>query len=256
MKYDLTIKTPLLNGAGSLGFTPDLRRMANVSRLGAFITNPISMRSRSPVAGTRLLTFPGGYLLHTGYPNPGLNRVIRAYATRWKRAPLPIWVHLMAERSDQVAEMVKRVETNPGVSAIELGIHPAMDNQTTREIVTAAVGELPLIVRLPLDRAVSLAFSLRDLPIAAISQGPTYGALLDAEKAMVIGRLYGPSIFPFALKVLQELVVTGIPVIAAGGIISSEQIETMLAAGALAVQLDSILWCGKIPEVSAPASSD
>jgi dihydroorotate dehydrogenase (NAD+) catalytic subunit len=256
MKYDLTMLTPLLNSAGSLGFAPDARNMTDISRLGAFITNPISIQARSPMAGTRFLTFPGGFLLNTGYPNPGLNKVIRTFASHWKRSPLPIWVHLLAERSDQVIEMVKRLEIVSGVGAIELGIHPAADEHTTREMVTAAVGELPLIVRLPLERAVSLALALRELPIAALSLAPPYGALPDAEKSIINGRLYGPSIFPLALKVLQELIVTGIPIIAAGGVTSSQHIDTMLSAGAIAVQLDSVLWCRKIPEVTSPSPND
>ncbi|MFU8773298.1 MAG: nitronate monooxygenase [Anaerolineales bacterium] len=253
MKYDLTLSAPLLNAAGSLGFTPEPHSMLDFSGLGAFITNPISLRPRSPAAGTRLLTFPGGYLLHTGFPNPGLNRILRTYASRWARAPLPIWVHLLAEHPHEVTEMVKRVESVPGVGAVELGIHPAEDETAVRTTVTAAIGELPLIVRLPLERAAQLAFALNDLPIAALSLGPPQGLLPDAEKSLVSGRLYGPSIFPYALKVLQEIVRSGIPAIAAGGIITNQQIETILAAGALAVQLDAILWCGKIPATSIPS---
>jgi dihydroorotate dehydrogenase (NAD+) catalytic subunit len=256
MKYDLNISPPLLNCAGSLGFTPDPHSLLDLSRLGAFVTNPISMRARFPAIGTRLLKFAGGYLLHTGYPNPGFNKVLHSYASRWKRSPLPIWVHLLAEHPDEVAEMVKRLEMVAGVNAIELGIPPRVGEQTTRALVSAAVGELPLIVRLPLEQASTLAVAIKDLPIAALSLGPLYGVLPDNEKNLIAGRLYGPSVFPLALKVLKDVTTIGIPVIAAGGIISSQQIETMLAAGALAVQLDSILWCGKIPEVSAPASSD
>jgi len=58
------------------------------------------------------------------------------------------------------------------------------------------------------------------------------------------GRLYGPAIFPQALEATNDLVERGIPVVAAGGIYSSTQIDAMLAAGARAVQLDTWLWRG------------
>lgn len=247
MKSDLPFTTPLINSAGSLGFNPDQRSIIDLSRLGAFITNPISMRARNPAAGRRLLTFPGGYLLHTGYPNPGFNKTIRTHASRWARAPLPVWVHLLAEDPDEVASMVKRLEMIEGVGAIELGIPPGSDIIFARMLVEAVIGELPVVVRLPFTQASALSQSLNTMPIAAFSLSPPYGTLPDPDDDLVRGKLYGPAIFPLALKVFQDVLMCGLPVIAAGGIQTREHIETMLSAGALAVQLDAVLWCGKIP---------
>ena len=47
-KFDLTFSAPLLNAAGSLGFAPDPNGPVDLSRFGAFITNPISLRPRLP----------------------------------------------------------------------------------------------------------------------------------------------------------------------------------------------------------------
>ena len=59
---------------------------------------------------------------------------------------------------------------------------------------------------------------------------------------MVQGRLYGPAILPVALRVVHELSQMSIPTIGAGGVYTQEHKNAMLAAGAFAVQLDSILW--------------
>ena len=67
-------------------------------RFGAFITNPISLRPRLPTAQPALIEFPGGFLLHTGLPNPGLSAVLKKHGARWNRADLPIIVNLMADR--------------------------------------------------------------------------------------------------------------------------------------------------------------
>jgi dihydroorotate dehydrogenase len=58
------------------------------------------------------------------------------------------------------------------------------------------------------------------------------------------GRLYGPGILPMALRAVQELTRLGIPTIGAGGIYTRENKDAMLATGALAVQLDSVVWLG------------
>jgi dihydroorotate dehydrogenase len=60
----------------------------------------------------------------------------------------------------------------------------------------------------------------------------------------VQGRLYGPAILPMALRVVHELTQLGIPTIGAGGIYTQEHKNAMLAVGALAVQLDAVLWRG------------
>ena len=50
MKRDLYFSKPLMNAAGSLGFAPDMRLGIPFDSLGAFVTNPISLRSRKPAA--------------------------------------------------------------------------------------------------------------------------------------------------------------------------------------------------------------
>jgi dihydroorotate dehydrogenase len=64
----------------------------------------------------------------------------------------------------------------------------------------------------------------------------------DADGNLVGGRLYGPAQFPVALAAIAEVAKNGIPVIAAGGVETQMQGEAMLAAGALAVQIDIALW--------------
>jgi len=93
-----------------------------------------------------------------------------------------------------------------------------------------------------MERALQLAPALADFDLAAISLGPPRGALPGLDGALVHGRLYGPAVFPNALAVVEDLVAVGLPVIAAGGIQSTEDAESMLAAGAIAVQLDILLW--------------
>src|SRR5512147_1080331 len=94
-KYGLHFSTPLMNAAGSLGFAPDPYGPTELEQLGVFVTNPVSLAPRSPAHGERVLSYPGGFLLHTGYPNPGLKNVIRRYAAGWSRSSLPVWVHLL-----------------------------------------------------------------------------------------------------------------------------------------------------------------
>jgi len=248
MKYELPLRSPLLNAAGSLGFAPDPHSPLDLSRLGAFVTNPVSSQPRTPAHGSRYLPFPGGFLLHTGHPNPGLSAVIRRCGERWRRAGLPVIVHLLAQSAKDISSMIRRLEIVEGVAGIELGLPSDMDTRAACALAQAAGGELPVIVRLPVERAMELAQALavqaRQTTIAAVSLAPPRGALPGPDGALVSGRLYGPAIFPLALAGLRVVLQTGLPVIGGGGVYTLQQAEAMLAAGAMAVELDTVLWRG------------
>jgi dihydroorotate dehydrogenase (NAD+) catalytic subunit len=243
-KYDFHFDPPLMNAAGTLGFAPDLRGPVDLARLGAFVSNPISLAPRSPAHGPRCLPYPGGFLLHTGYPNLGLRKTIHRYAHRWARSPLPVLIHLLAENSDEVAQMIEDLEEYPGVAGFEIGLPPDVDASTILDFAYAALGELPALLRLPMERAPDLAPVLEDVSIAGISLAPPRGALPGTDGAIVHGRLYGPGLFPQTLEVLRVLAGFGLRVYAAGGVYQQDQVESLLAAGAFAVQLDAVLWRG------------
>ena len=244
MKIDLNLSKPLMNAAGSLGFAPEARGALDLSHLGAFITNPISLGERSPARGRRYLPFPGGFLLHTGYPNPGLKTAIRRYAARWRRSPLPVLVHLLPQSPQEAAQMVQRLEAVEGIAGVEISLPLHADGQAALAFSQASRGELPVVLRLPLEGATALVPHIASAGLAGISLAPPRGALPLPHGNIVHGRLYGPAIFPLALAVVQALGRSGIPVIAAGGVYQPEQVDALLQAGAAAVQLDSVLWQG------------
>lgn len=244
-KFDLVFSAPLMNAAGALGYAPNPRGPLELERLGAFVTAPVSLAARSPSQGERCLNYNGGFLLHTGLPNPGLSAVLQRFAPRWKTSPLPVIVHLLASRPDEIAAMLPRLETQEGILGIEVGLPPGADAGEAAEFTRAALGELPVIVRTPLESARGLGEATMSAGAAAVSLGPPRGALPTPGGALVHGRLFGPAIFPQALEVVRSLALQGIPVIGAGGVYSMPDAEAMLAAGALAVQLDSVLWTGR-----------
>lgn len=252
-KFDLLLDPPLMNAAGSLGYAPDPHGPIGLASLGAFITNPVSLGRRSPANNPQQMDFPGGFLLHTGYPNPGLLEVIRNYSERWARSPVPVFVHLLVQNPGEIALAVSRLAPLPGVAGIELSLPPDSDAASARifasALAEAAEGELPAILRLPLEHAAALAPALVGKELAAISLGPPRGALLNQDARLVRGRLFGPALFPLALAAVHALAgaVIGIPVIGAGGVYTPLQAQAMRSAGAMAVQLDSVLWRGAWP---------
>lgn len=241
-KQDLYFSKPMMNAAGMLGFTPSFRDSLPWNDFGVFVTNPISLRPRLPAASPGVINYPGGILLHTGLPNPGLKSVLKKYSPQWARSDLPVMVHLMADRPEETVSMVRALEGLENVIAVELGFAPKLADDILVLGTAMGMGELPLVVNLPAEQALSLAPRLMDAGVAAISIAAPRGTLPGRDGALVSGRLYGPSLFPKSLEMIQALVKLGLPVIASGGIHSHDNLTTMLAAGALACQLDIPLW--------------
>jgi len=241
-KHDLALEPRLMNAAGSLGFTPDLHSLVDWTRLGAFVTNPISLMPRTPAHGQRFTTFPGGFLIHTGFPNPGLAHVLRRYVRQWRGSPIPVIVHLLARSVDEVVKMARQLEQVDGVTGLELSLPGDATAEQAQAFTEAAEGELPVIVRLPIERSLELAARAIHAGASAISLAPPRGTFPGPDGQLVQGRLYGPSLLPLSLRVVQELAQLGIPTIGSGGVYTQEHIAVMLGAGALAVQQDSSFW--------------
>ena len=229
-----------MNAAGSLGFVPDTRMGVSLDSFGAFVTNPFSLRPRLPTSQPAAIEYPGGFLLHTGLPNPGLKLGIKKFASRWNKSKLPIIVHLMADRPEETQQMVRMLEEVENVMAVELGFAPLLANDIILLTLEMCLGELPLIFSLPVEQVLTLGPRLMQEGATTISIAAPRGALMADQ--LVTGRLNGPSLFPQTLETVNNAVKLGIPIIGAGGIWTKENADAMLSVGAMAAQVDAALW--------------
>jgi len=248
LKRDLYFNKPIINSAGTLGFAPDLRileELGSLNRLGAFVTNPISLRARMPTANPSASEFAGGVLLHTGLPNPGFNQAIKKYSAKWNRSDLPIIVHLMADRPEETQQMARQLENIENVMAVQLGFAPLLADDIILLTLEMCLGELPLIFALPYEQILSLGPKLIQEGASAISISSPRGAMYDENKKIITGRMYGRALFPHALDIVRSAGMIGLPIIGAGGVWSDADVESMLEAGAMAVEIDTQLWVPK-----------
>lgn len=240
-KADLIFAKPIMNAAGMLGFTPDPRAPMPWSDFGAFVTNPLSLRPRTVTGHPALLTYPGGLLLHTGLPNPGFTSVLTKCARRWADSPLPVIVHLIADRPEEAKEMTRRLEGLDNILAVELSFAPLLADDIILLAIDVCRGELPLITCLPPEQVLRLGWRAMQEGASAVSLAAPRGALLRDGKP-IAGRLFGPALFPGALDVVRSASKIGLTCIGAGGVGSRADAQAMLGGGAIAVQMDTALW--------------
>jgi dihydroorotate dehydrogenase (NAD+) catalytic subunit len=241
-KRDLVIRIPFTNAAGFLGCDAAARESIDFAGLGAYLTPPLSLQPRSAAQGTRLLPYAGGFLLHTGHPNPGLRLAIRRDRRHWALLPCPVIVHLLVQDPEEAREAVRWIESVDVVAGLEIGLGE-VDARQAALVVAASVGEVPIIAHLPLGTADSVFVAAAEAGALAVSIGAPRGARPGSNGGSVRGRLYGPAIFPLALQAVARLKEqVPVPIFAGGGVYRREQAMALLRAGAAAVQLDGVLW--------------
>ncbi|MBE2184425.1 MAG: hypothetical protein IAE89_13430 [Anaerolineae bacterium] len=244
-KNTLYVENPVLNAAGTMGYADEYRHLIALEKLGALVTNPVTLAPRAAANGTRVVPLDAGLLLHTGLPNDGIRRVIETYREAWARMPIPVIVHLAAASSDDLARCLDALEAVDSVAGIEIGVQddtPARD--AARWIGVAARSDKPVLFRLPFGVDESYAAAMADAGAGGLTMSaPPRGTARDAAGKLVAGRLYGTWVHPLNLQIVSQIArKVNLPVIACGGIHSADHARTYLNAGAVAVQIDSLAW--------------
>ncbi|HJO33994.1 MAG TPA: nitronate monooxygenase [Anaerolineales bacterium] len=255
-KRGFPLKSPLLAASGCWGFANEYANLIEMSLLGALITNPISRRPRRPAGGAHARSVAGGVALHTGLPNPGLSVALRRFAPKWRRMPCAVIVHLALHDAGEARKCVERLEDVENVLAIELGFrHDEDARAAAATVATAAQGLLPVVVQVPFSRTAEFSALAEQAGAQAVSVSAPPRAALTAAEGWFEGRMYGGGLCARTVQVVRELRrETDLPIIAAGGVHSAEQINALLSAGARAVQLESVVWIDA-PNVNAMLQS-
>jgi dihydroorotate dehydrogenase len=243
-KRDLILDPPIMNSAGILGFAPDPKLPFDFTVLGAFITHPLSAKHRSPAHPTFQRAFPGGVLLHTGLPNPGLRAALRNYKKLWDAHSKPMIAHILGDNLGELESMVEALESiQHPIQALEIGLEDTSPKDATVILTTLQMSQLPLLTRVPPSTDRDVIHAAIEVGVNAIVMGPPRGSIKDDTNRTISGRYYGLGILPIALQRLELWVKWfEIPIILGCGLFSAEDVRLAFALGAMGVQLDTALW--------------
>lgn len=247
-KNPLVVKSQVMPAAGTFGYGDAYKGLIDVSNLAAIVTAPVSLEPRAPASGTRVIPLDGGLLMHTGLPNPGLSQVIKQHSSMWSLLPVPVILHLIGTKTDHVRRSMAQLEGVDSIAAVELGLEDEIQWRDAERLIKAAVDhyEQPVLVRIPLQDTFDIAEAAADAGAGAlVISGPPRGTARDSKSGrLTSGRIYGPLVKPLVLRMVGQVVgrLPTVPVIGAGGIHSLHDARDYLDAGAVAVQVDSVVW--------------
>ncbi len=232
-KRSLTLTHPLIVSTAA----------APAASVGAIVTLPLTRHARRGAPPPRVVEIPGGFMLRTGAANPGLEKTLREAHRAWSQSHVPVIVALAAQGVRDWPALAVQLERVEGVGGIELHLNPVLDASDAIRATRDAT-ELPIIAKLDLDNAVAIAADCiaAGANALAIGRAPRGMALIDGRAWY--GRLFGPAVKPLTLRALSEIrdLRLDAPLIACGGIHSAQDAREFLAAGAVAVEIDSAAW--------------
>ena len=246
-KLGLPVACPVMLGAGAIGYGESRHRELTLDGFGAVVIGPFTRRSRRGSQPPRMAETLGGFVRRVDLQNRGVSAAVRKFAGLWPRLGCPVVAQLGDSEEEEAASTARRLSGVEGIEGFELVCSPAGSEREISRLLEALLVEtdLPVLAKLPLVRASTLAPALIAAGAAGIVVGsPPIGAAMKGDGWTVTGEVFGPGVYPMMLAALMEVKGLGLTgsLIACGGIHTRNQALHCLAAGADALQLDSLAW--------------
>ncbi len=246
-KSGLPVDSPILLAGGSAGYGEAIHPGLETARLGGIVIGPITRHSIRGSDAPRLAETSSGFVLQTGLQNRGVSAVIKNFARLWPRLGCPVIAQIADNTSEEAASTARRLAQMDGLLGLELRLSPQTPAGELRPLLRAIrrAADLPLWVKLPLSGVEELAHAAAAAGAdALVIASPALGAGFAGQATLIRGDLFGPTAFAPMLAGLSAVAALGLelPLIACGGIHTAQQVRQALAAGACAVQLDSVVW--------------
>ncbi len=239
----------ILNASGCL----DALTAPEVARsLDAFVSKTVTPLPRAGNLPVRIAETEAGMLNSIGLANPGIDAFLAQTLPRLRELGVPLWVSVGGFSAEEYAESCARLED----VTIELNLScPNVDDapETAAEIVAACreATQLPLYAKLSpatwdiaeVARAVeaagadglSLVNTIRGLALDPRSLQPVL--------ATATGGYSGPALKPIALACVHACYrAANLPIVGMGGMANGRDALELVAAGASAVALGTILF--------------
>jgi dihydroorotate dehydrogenase (NAD+) catalytic subunit len=243
----------LLNASGCL----DALAAPEVARsLDAFVTKTVTPLPRDGNEPVRIAETDHGMLNSIGLQNPGIEEFVRSVLPQLRSLNLPIWVSVGGFSAADYAHCVQMLDGHDAVVAVELNLSgPNVDEapESAAEIVAACRVEtdLPLYAKLSpaLPDIAAVAQAVEAAGADGLSLLNTIRGLsldertLQPRLARAIGGYSGPALKPIALAAVYACRrATDLPIVGMGGVWSGRDALELIAAGATAVALGTVLF--------------
>jgi dihydroorotate dehydrogenase (NAD+) catalytic subunit len=243
----------ILNASGCLDalVAPEVARGLDV-----FVTKTVTPLPRGGNEPVRIAETDVGMLNSIGLANPGVQKFVAETLPRLAELEIPIWVSVGGFSAADYATVCAALDGCAEIAALELNVscpNVAEPVESVAELVSAARGATSKKLYTKLSPASSDIAAVAAAAAAAGSDGLSLvntirGLALDRRSlaptlSTATGGLSGPALRPIALAaVFSCFLTTGLPIVGMGGIESGRHALELIAVGASACALGTILF--------------
>jgi dihydroorotate dehydrogenase (NAD+) catalytic subunit len=247
------VTVPILNASGCLDalMAPEV-----ATSLDGFVTKTVTPLSREGNAPPRIAEADHWMLNSIGLQNPGIDVFSTEVLPRLRALGVPLWVSVGGFSAPDYRLVCERLDELDGVEVIELNLScPNVEEapETVSELVAASrlATDKPLYAKLsPASWDIAeLARVVAAAGVDGLSLVNTLrGLALDLESlrpllALGPGGASGPALKPIALAcVFACASAVDLPIVGMGGVMSGRDALDLVAAGASAVALGTVLF--------------
>jgi dihydroorotate dehydrogenase (NAD+) catalytic subunit len=253
--FGKTLKNPVMNASGTLGYGKEIEPLWGVETLGAYVTKGLSLRAHHGNPTPRIWEERGGMINSIGLQNIGVERFFNECFPFFQRKRTPIIVNFFGFTEDEYVACAAEIKPNRLIVALEMnlscpnvkkgGISFGKEPEMVTHIIRAVkkVTEIPVIAKLTpeVKNIVEIAEAACDGGADGLTLINTMpAAVVDVQKRCmpIRGGLSGPALRPIALKAVYDCSrAVPVPIIGAGGIMDETDALSFLMAGAHAVQV-------------------
>jgi dihydroorotate dehydrogenase (NAD+) catalytic subunit len=247
------VSIPILNASGCL----DALTAPGVARsLDAFVTKTITPLPREGNQPPRIAETPHGMLNSIGLQGPGVEAFAADVLPRLRDLGVPVWVSVGGFSAADYAGVCERLDGEPDVAVIELNLScPNVEEapETAAQIVAAARAATRTTLYAKLSPATwDIAENARKVAAAGADGlslvNTIRGLALDPATlrprlARGAGGYSGPALKPIALACVHACAqAVDLPIVGMGGVVSGGDALELVASGASAVALGTILF--------------
>ena len=257
-KRPLSLANPVMTASGTFSNGLEYAHHIDIQRLGAIVSKGTTLHPRRGSPQPRTAETPAGMLNSIGFQNIGVSALIRDVAPVWAGWTVPVVVNILGDTTHEYVELAARLDSVPGVTALELniscpnldlgGMEFGVDPDIAAEVTAASrrATTLPLIVKLTpnVTDVARIAVAVEHAGADAVCVANTLlGMAIDIRRRRsMLNRPFagvsGPAVKPIILRMVYQVAgAVSIPVIGSGGVSSGEDAVEFLLAGASAVQV-------------------
>lgn len=243
----------ILNASGCL----DALTAPEVARgLDVFVTKTVTPLPRAGNPPARIAETDLGMLNTIGLANPGIDAFLAESLPALEGLGLRLWVSVGGFQASEYADSCARLDDRDSVEAIELNLScPNVEEaaESAAEIVASARAATSKPLYAKLSPAVSdiaaIALAVQAAGADGLSLVNTIRGLaldertLEPRLSMAVGGYSGPPLKPIALAgVFAAYRATGMPIVGMGGVRTGRDALELVACGAAAVSLGTVLF--------------